>query len=118
MCLCSSWVFIRAAGVEDGLLIIEEIFRHKNVSSPFYEQILSQGLTLVDFAVIAVGIVSLLFVANIREKGIDVREKIMRLNPTTQFVFALSVIFLIVIAGIYGPGYSATEFIYKQFCQV
>lgn len=115
LCLCSSWVFIRAAGVEDGLLIIEEIFRHKNVSSPFYEQILSQGLTLVDFAVIAVGIVSLLFVANIREKGIDVREKIMRLNPATQFVFALSVIFLIVIAGIYGPGYSATEFIYKQF---
>ncbi|MBO4808972.1 MAG: MBOAT family protein [Lachnospiraceae bacterium] len=115
LCLCSSWVFIRAAGVKEGLVVLGEIFRTKNSPGSFNEQVLSQGLTVWDFVVLAFGVLSLFGIAHFRERGIDARNSIMKLNPAVQFIIVLCAIFLVIIAGIYGPGYSATEFIYKQF---
>ena len=49
------------------------------------------------------------------ERGIHVREEFQKQNLIFRWVVLLVALFSIIIFGIYGPGYDASSFIYKQF---
>jgi hypothetical protein len=73
------------------------------------------GLTWKDFNVIYIGIIIMMLVAHKKEMGVNIREKICEQNLWAQWLIMLVSIFAILILGIYGPSYNASDFIYKNF---
>ena len=51
----------------------------------------------------------------LQEKGYSIREKISKQNIVFRWTLYYGIIFSIIIFGIYGKGYSASNFIYGQF---
>jgi len=48
-------------------------------------------------------------------RGIRIRERFAKQGLIFRWTVTLGLIFSIILFGIYGPGYSANEFIYFQF---
>ena len=60
-------------------------------------------------------ILILLVVGILQERGIHLRDSIAQQNILFRWFLYLGALFFVLLTGIYGPGYSATEFIYQQF---
>lgn len=73
------------------------------------------GLKGVDYVLIFVMILILLVVGILQERGIHLRDSIAQQNILFRWFLYLGALFFVLLTGIYGPGYSATEFIYQQF---
>ena len=54
-------------------------------------------------------------VSLLQEKGHSIREDISKQNLPFRWLLYYGIIFSILIFGIYGPGYNASDFIYGQF---
>lgn len=77
--------------------------------------ILTLGLRIVDFIIILVAIILMFIIGLVKEKGISVYEWFSKLNMVSKVcIYAISIM-LIIIFGIYGAGYNASDFIYGQF---
>jgi D-alanyl-lipoteichoic acid acyltransferase DltB (MBOAT superfamily) len=114
-CLCTSWIFIKADNFTEGLYIIKSMFSTWNPYILFDDSLYSLGLTWKDFNVIYVGVIIMMLVAHKKEMGVNIREKISEQNLWAQWLIMLVSIFAILILGIYGPSYNASDFIYKNF---
>lgn len=90
------------------------IFTKGNWGVLFDGSLLTIGLSVVDYVILAVGVLVLFSVSMVQRKE-SVREQILRLNyPVRALIWSL--LFLsIILFGIYGIGYDATQFIYNQF---
>lgn len=77
--------------------------------------LLSQGLGIVDFSIILVGIILLFIIGFIKEKGINIYERFCKLNMVTKICIYVMAIMLVILFGIYGSGYNVSDFIYGQF---
>lgn len=73
------------------------------------------GMKPADFIVVGIGILIMLIISIMQEKGWKIREKIEKKNIVLRWSIYYIAIFAVIILGIYGPGYSATSFIYGQF---
>lgn len=73
------------------------------------------GLNLYDYAVIIIGFFVILAVGIIKEKGIDIREKLYSLPFALKFVVYLTMIFVIIVFGAYGEEYGVVDLIYANF---
>lgn len=114
-CLCTSWVFVKAENIPQGLEILKNMFAKSNIEILLNDSLYGLGLTWRDFQVLYVGIAMMIFAAIKREKGISIRKKLQEQNMAAQWICMLAAIFTVLILGIYGPGYDASEFIYKNF---
>lgn len=99
----------RASTVKSAFYVIGLIFRKSNTN------LLMHGLTIIDFIVISVGIIILLIYGILEEKGIYVIDKLNKSNLLLRYFVYIMIIFMIIIFGIYGPGYNPSDFIYGQF---
>ena len=115
LCMCTSWVFIRAVSFREGLKVIKSMIAVKNPVILFDGYIYLLGLTWKDFNVITAGILLILIVDLANEHGIAIREKLREQNLWAQWFVMLAALFTILILGIYGPGYDPVDFIYKNF---
>lgn len=90
------------------------MFVNGNWNILFDGSLLSIGLNLVDYVILIVGVLVLFTVSMVQRKE-SVREQILRLKyPVRACIWSL--LFLsIILFGIYGIGYDATQFIYNQF---
>lgn len=108
-----AWIFFRAPGALAGLEIIYRII--KLDLADFDLSFLNNfGLNTSDFTLLLLSICILLCVDVLR-KYINVRESIMQQNLVFRWILYYSIIFIILIFGIYGPGYDAGSFVYMQF---
>ena len=57
----------------------------------------------------------MIIVGVLKEKNIMVRERLTEGNPLKKYVVYYLLLMMIVIFGIYGAGYNASDFIYGQF---
>jgi D-alanyl-lipoteichoic acid acyltransferase DltB (MBOAT superfamily) len=58
----------------------------------------------------------IMFVADyLNEKGIIIREKVNEQGIIVRWSFYYAAIFFLIIFGIYGPGYNASDFVYMHF---
>jgi D-alanyl-lipoteichoic acid acyltransferase DltB (MBOAT superfamily) len=74
-----------------------------------------QGLPMGQ-ALIAAGGAILVFVVSLyRERGISLRDSIAAKPVSVRWSIYIGVILLVLIAGAYGPGFGAVDFIYAQF---
>ena len=79
-------------------------------------KLLSFGLTKLDYIVILLGIILIFCVSLYQERSKKiVREELNKEMIWFQWVLIILGVVVIAIFGIYGPGYSASEFVYMQF---
>ena len=78
-------------------------------------QLFKNGFTLADLVILGIGVAIIFVVSLYQEKGYKIREKISKQNLPFRWILCYGIIFAIVIFGIYGPGYVASNFIYGQF---
>ncbi len=114
--LCSlGRLFSRAGSATIAAKMFIGSFKDFNPWVLFDGTIFSLGLDLSDFVIIAIMLIVLVVVGVMQEKGMHIRETIAQQNLYFRWMIFLGAIAFLVIYGVYGPGYSATEFIYKQF---
>ena len=73
------------------------------------------GLSIYDYAVILIGFILLLAVGIVKEKGVNIIDKIYSLPFALKFVLYLAGIFVIIIFGAYGEEYGVVDLIYANF---
>ena len=77
--------------------------------------LLELGLTYEDFAVILLGCVIWFVISLMQENGMKIRESLARQNIVFRWGIYLAAIVMVLIVGVYGPGYDASTFIYRGF---
>lgn len=73
------------------------------------------GLNKYDYAVIIIGVIALIAVALIKEKGTDIKEKIYNMPYPLKASLLMCALFSIIIFGAYGEGYGVVDLIYAGF---
>lgn len=81
----------------------------------FINHVKSMQLTLVDYALIFVGVAVIFIFGYIEEKGVDVQKIFEDQHILIQSSVIFVAMMVLMIFGIYREGYIASEFIYKQF---
>ena len=108
-------LIFRAKTFGEACQIFKSIFNMSNIGIIFNKQFYKLGLSARDFVVIGIGVLIMLIVGILQEKGIVLREKISKKNIIIRWILYYGIMFSILIFGIYGKGYVATNFIYGQF---
>ena len=72
------------------------------------------GISSHSFIAWILCLVLLMVVEHLQEKG-NVREKLACQHIMVRWAIYLGAIALVAVLGVYGPGYSATQFLYGQF---
>ena len=73
------------------------------------------GLTYEDYAVLLAGCAVWFVISLMQESGMKIRESLARQNILFRWGIYLTVIIVVLIVGVYGPGYDASTFIYRGF---
>lgn len=110
-----AWIFFRAPGIRAAKGIINNIFVIWNPWILTDGTLYTLGLSAGSFWVGISSIVLLLGVSIAQYNGIHIREEFGKQGLVFRWSITLALIFSIIIFGIYGPGYSASQFIYFQF---
>ena len=76
--------------------------------------LLGLGMSAADYIVVLSGIL-LVFIISLVQRKEAVRVQISRLSYPLRFVLWFGLFLLVLVFGIYGQGYDATQFIYNQF---
>lgn len=109
-----AWVFFRAFSVERAMGIIAKSFEF----TPWVltdGTLFSYGLNEANMLLIVAGLALLVIVDVLNYKGVVVREKILSQGIWLRWAIVIAAILVILVCGIWGPGYDASSFIYEQF---
>ena len=110
-----AWIFFRAPHFTAAKAIIGNMFSYWNPWVLADGSLYDLGLSPESFWV---GIISILLLAGVslaQYRGIHIRERFAEQGLFFRWFVTLGLLFSIIIFGIYGPGYSASQFIYFQF---
>lgn len=110
----AAWVIFRADGLRAGLSILKRIVTDVTPWVFFDGTIFSCGIGAAQFAALLLCIVLLIRVEVLQEKN-HLREMLERQHVIVRWGIYLGGIALVLILGVYGPGYDAAQFIYGQF---
>ena len=111
-----SFVFFRADSVYDGLYYLKRMFTKFDIWSLTSGNIYHMGLDTKEMGVLFVGILILFIVDWCYEKKKLYFDTLVRKQClAVQYVVSIGLLLAILIFGVYGQGYDATQFIYFQF---
>ena len=111
-----SLVFFRADTVRDAVYYIQRMFTTFDVWSLFDESVYYLGLDRKEMGILWLGILLLLIVDAyyVRKKALfDTLVKSQCL--AVQYVIVAVLLVMVIVFGVYGEGYDASQFIYFQF---
>jgi D-alanyl-lipoteichoic acid acyltransferase DltB (MBOAT superfamily) len=111
-----SFIFFRSESIKDALYYIQRIFTTFDVWSLFDDSIFYLGLDRKEMHVLFVGIIILIIVDAyyvVRNKFFDslIKEQCLAI----QYIIVAVLFVMVIVYGVYGEGYDATQFIYFQF---
>ena len=107
--------FILARSVSEGFGFWRNTFARWNPWVLTDTTMYSFGLTRRNIDLLMLCIITMFLVDVLNEKGIRVRDHLARQGIVFRYIIYLAAIMVILIYGIYGPGYDAGAFIYQQF---
>jgi D-alanyl-lipoteichoic acid acyltransferase DltB (MBOAT superfamily) len=110
-----AWIFFRAPNVTAAFGIIKNMVSTWNPWIFTDGTLYTLGLTVGSLWAGLVALCILIGVSIAQYNGIGIRQRFERQGLVFRWVISLGLIFSIIIFGIYGPGYSASQFIYFQF---
>jgi uncharacterized membrane protein len=91
------------------------MFQNINIGMIFDGSLYKMNLNAVEFWIAVGSIAVLLAVSVLKYKGVRVRAALAEQGIWFRFLAYLGIIFAILIFGIYGPGFNASEFIYFKY---
>lgn len=94
---------------------LASLVTNPNISVLWNGSLMSLGLTALDYAIVGVGIVIMLTVSIIGEKKGSVRDVLAEKNAFLRYSIIFILFLCVLLAGSYGIGYNASNFIYNQF---
>lgn len=110
-----SWIFFRARGLQAAREIVISIATHWNPWIFLDGSLYELGLSARSFW-LAIGAMCLLAAVSLAQyRGVRIRERFARQGLLFRLTVSLALVFAVIVFGIYGPGYSAGQFIYFQF---
>lgn len=113
--VCFGYIFFRANSLTEALRIIKRLFAEFNPWIFFDNSIYKLGLEQKDFSLVLISIVLLFIVSLCEYNNIQLRKKLSEQNIVFRWIIYFIAIFSIIILGIYGNEYNASNFIYMQF---
>lgn len=111
---CVGRVFFRAEGLRNALVYFKNMFSSLSMQYILEDKIYTYGLDRQNFIFVIFAILVLL-VADILEEKIPLRETLSKQNIVFRYCVILLGVFAVLIFGIYGPQFNASEFIYEKF---
>ncbi len=108
-------MFTVAGGLAGCGILWRQLFSEARLWTLFDGSLYTHGLDQKDFYVVIIGIIILIVVDVLHERGIHIREKIAEMPLVLRWIIYLSAIFAILILGVYGSGYDAASFMYGDF---
>lgn len=114
-CLCClGRVFFRAPDMRAALGILGRMTRPAITLSQLLHPAASYGISKANILVAAVSVLILLAV-DIAQERICLRETLAKRNIALRWLLIFGCLFMVLIFGVYGPGYGDAGFIYEQF---
>lgn len=112
-----TFIFFRAESISEGWYYIQRIFTNfAPWSLGALEAFTNQGLDAKDIGVLVLAIISMIFVDGYYQaKHAYFDTMIKNRSLVVQYIVAIVLILSILVFGIYGSEYDATQFIYFQF---
>lgn len=113
-----AWLFFRASRLSIAYRMLKQMVSNFDWRSMLDTQTLlglnTLSLEEKDFYVLLAAILVLIIVDFLKER-VHLRTLLLRQNLAFRWLVYYSIIFTILILGVYGPDYDASEFIYFQF---
>lgn len=105
-------MLFRADTVSDMISMLVSVIKGFNLN---IGACIDTGVSLIDFAIIALGILVIFIVSLRQEKGRNVSEEIINLSIGKKYLIYFAFIAFILFFGVYGSSYTMQPFVYGQF---
>ena len=76
---------------------------------------MSLGLAKTDFLVIALGLIVLLVLESLQERGVQIRAELEKKSGFVQWAAMTALLLAVFLLGVFRAGYIPSGFIYTQF---
>lgn len=114
-CLCSiGRLFSRADSLNIAWSMLGNLFG-KTTMPVLEEAAPFLGLSTGNWWVLLAAVIILLVVDVLHERNVQIRDLILKQNVVIRFAIYYAVIIILLVFGMYGPGYDSASFIYEQF---
>lgn len=110
-----TWLFFRAATINDALIMLKRMVKGWNPWVLFDGSLLQMGLDGADMLILVISLVILFIVDFCKYQKVPLTGWLCRQGMWFRWMIYLGMLFFILIFGIYGPAYDASQFIYFQF---
>lgn len=111
---CVGCIIFRAATLTNAWDIFMKTFRFYEMPALFHKEFLGMGLKGLDLIVLLCGLVILFIIDVMQERG-SVRERVSMKPIYIRWTLYIVAFIIIVLLGMYGPGYDQNQFVYMQF---
>lgn len=112
--VCIGDLFFRAASVGDAFAMLRESVSVFNPNVLWDGSVLLLGLDAAEMGITILSLLLLCVVSVLQQKE-GVRDRIARKPLPVRWILWYALLFGVILLGCYGPGYSASEFIYQGF---
>ena len=110
-----TWIFFKSDNIKMAVTILCNMCRADNVWVLFDHSLLNLGLGLSEWLILLFAVFILLGVDLAHEHGVHLRQKFSEQNFLFRWIIYIGAAMGILLFGVYGPQFSASEFIYFQF---
>ena len=110
-----AWVFFRAESVQKAVYIVFHMFTKFNPWIFVSGELYSLGIKEEEWGLLLLSGIVMIVVALLHERKISIRDYFIKRPLFFRWAVLLCLIFLILITGVYGPGYDSAQFIYGGF---
>ena len=110
-----AWVFFRAPTLEIAADILKRSFTVFNPWVLFDGTLYTLGLNQADFWVMIASVAVLAAVDILHHRGVHIRDRLLEQSLPIRWGVLYLALAILLIFGVYGPGYDAASFIYFQF---
>lgn len=111
----AAWIFFRAENTSKAIYMVTHLFTKWNPWILVSGQLYALGLAEEEWLLLVLCVLFLIAIAILHERGVSIREHFLDQPLLFRWLVLLAGIFVILITGIYGPGYDSAQFIYGGF---
>lgn len=108
-------LFFRANTLSGGFIMFKKIFTDFSLNSIKNGSLFKLGCDRADFLIIGFVLIIILVTSILKEKGINIRESVAKMNIWFRWTLYYALILIIIIFGAYGFGYAPVDPIYANF---
>jgi len=107
--------FTAAGGLTGFVAIFKSMFADHKLWVLLDGGIFNLGLDRQEFNIAIIGVVIILMVDSVHEKGTKIREFIAEIPLPVRWFIYIAAISVVAVLGIYGPGFDASGFAYGEY---